>query len=328
MYSAARPALERILRIDRQLRAGAWPNSRTLATELEVDARTIQRDIEFMRDRLGAPLRFSRRENGYCYSADDYHLPYFHLTEGELLAFFLAERFMHQCRGLPFEDDLKRAVARITELLPREISVNLEDLSESLSIRPTVVPIQDAETFHVLSQAVLHRRRVEMEYWTASRDEVNRRDVDPYHLTQIEQDWYLIGHCHLRREVRMFSTVRVRAVQETGESFDRPESFRLEEYLGDSFRAIRGNGQQHEVLLRFTAEAAGRVTEKLWHRSQEAESLPDGRLLVGFRVSDLREIKRWVLWWGADCEVLGPGELRDGVEEEVGAMSEIYERRR
>jgi len=75
-----------------------------------------------------------------------------------------------------------------------------------------------------------------------------------------------------------------------------------------SFRAIRGDGSHH-VALRFAPESAGRVAEKQWHASQTLEPQPDGSLIVRFQVTDLREIKRWVLSWGAECEVLEPREL-------------------
>jgi hypothetical protein len=50
----ARPPLARIMTIDRALRAGAWPNTRTLADEIKIDRWTIRHDIDYMRDQLNA----------------------------------------------------------------------------------------------------------------------------------------------------------------------------------------------------------------------------------------------------------------------------------
>ena len=156
---------------------------------------------------------------------------------------------------------------------------------------------------------MLQLRCLEIDYWTASRDEVNRRVVDPYHLTRIEDDWYLIGDCHLRQAMAHVRS-RARAVDSgDGATFDRPADFRVESFLGDSFRVIRGEGR-HLVTLRFAATVAGRVVEKLWHRSQTTKVQPDGSLLFCLEVSDLREVKRWVLGWGADCAALQPAAPR------------------
>ena len=49
-----RPPLERMLRIHQSIQAGAYPTAGRLAEELEVSAKSIHRDLEFMRsDRKG-----------------------------------------------------------------------------------------------------------------------------------------------------------------------------------------------------------------------------------------------------------------------------------
>jgi len=60
-----------------------------------------------------------------------------------------------------------------------------------------------------------------------------------------------LGYCHYRRSVLMFAMQRVKSVRETGETFDRPADFRLDEYLAGSFRALRGEGD-YVVVLRFS----------------------------------------------------------------------------
>ena len=69
MRVSTRPALKRILVIDAAVRRQKWPNARTQARELEVVRRTIQRDIDFKRDRLHALLEFDTVRNG-CYYTD------------------------------------------------------------------------------------------------------------------------------------------------------------------------------------------------------------------------------------------------------------------
>jgi predicted DNA-binding transcriptional regulator YafY len=161
MRPSSRPPLERIARIDQAIRAGRWPNASTLARELEVSARTVQRDIEFLRDRLQAPLEFDAVRNGYRYTSPDYRLPFFRLTEGELVALFLAEKVLRQHRGTPYESDLRLAFSRLARGLAGEVTIDLATLGEALSVTPTVVAEQDLATFRTLSAAVVGRRRVE-----------------------------------------------------------------------------------------------------------------------------------------------------------------------
>ncbi len=69
-----------------------------------------------------------------------------------------------------------------------------------------------------------------------------------------------------------------------------------------------------------TPAAAGRAGEKVWHKTQTSEPQRGGSLLLRMELSDLREVKRWILSWGSECEVLGPEELRKLVRCEAEAI--------
>src|SRR5262249_6723007 len=159
---------------------------------------------------------------------------------------------MRSLRGTPFESNLKQVLAKLESMLPGQKSIQLESIAEWLSVLPAALSTYDAALFCALTTAVAHRNRVEMVYWTASRNQVTERLVDPYEWALIDGDWYLIGHCHERSSVRIFAVQRVRSVRSTGETFDRPIAFRTDHFLRGSFRAIRGDGS-HQIALRFTS---------------------------------------------------------------------------
>ena len=319
MRVSTRPALERLQAIDSAVSRLAWPNARTLARELEVTRRTIQRDIAFMR-RLDAPLEFDSVRNGYYYTDPSYRFPYFEATEGELVALLISAQVMDQYRGTPFEQDLRKALAKIAKSLPDMIEVNLDELTSCLSVLPRVQTTYNPAIFRVLVTAVRQSRQLSMVYWTASRNETQKRTFDPYDLVLApDDDWCLIGHCHLRNDIRLFKVQRVRSAVETGECFCRPADFRARNYMAESFGTIRGDGDYH-VVLRFTHAYAGIIREKEWHPGQVVEPQPDGSLILRLHVNDLRLVKRWVMYWGAECEVVEPKELRRLVLNELAEM--------
>lgn len=320
----ARPPLKRIQIIDHRIRVGEFPNAETLAAELEVNARTIQRDIEFMRDQLRAPLDFCRMKNGYRYTHSTFQLPFFQFSEGELVAFFLAERLLQQFRGTPYETDLSRAFSRIVDLLPDEVSINLQSLDDSLSVTPAATAPHDAEIFRLLTQSLANRQSLEIDYWTASRDELTRRRIDPYHLALISSDWYLIAYCHLRREVRMFAPVRIRSATPANTRFTRPDSFKITDFLDHGFRTIRGPARHH-IELRFSPQTAGRIEEKIWHHTQSLQRQPDGSLLMQLTIADLNEITPWILSWGQHCQALKPPQLVEQLRKEIQLLNAKYE---
>jgi predicted DNA-binding transcriptional regulator YafY len=325
MKTAVRFALERIAALDRAIRAGEYPNAKTMSDRLEVGHRTVQRDLAFMRLRLGAPLVFDPRRHGYHYRDPSYRLSFLTLTEGELVALFLAERVLQQYRGTPYGPDLARAFRKITEGLTDRITIDLGHLDASHSFRTTAPLPFDPGIYRDLSSAVHGRRRVVLDYWTASRDERARREVDPYHLACVDGQWYVIGHCHLRGDVRMFSPGRIQALELTEATFDPPADFQIDEYLARSFAVLRGGaGEVYRVRLRFTGEAVKYVRERVWHPSQVLEPEGQDGLLVSLEVGHLREVERWALSWGADCEVLEPPELRERMARILSEATGLY----
>jgi predicted DNA-binding transcriptional regulator YafY len=325
MRTATRFPLERIAALDRAIRSGEYPNAVTIARRLEVSRRTVLRDVEFLRDRLGAPIAFDPRRNGYEYTDTSFRLPNLPMTEGELLAMVLAERVLRQYRGTPYGADLARAVGKIAARLADVLTVDLGSLADRYSFRTTAPEPFDPGVFRDLAAAVRGQRRVGLRYWSASRGEETRREVDPYHLTCVDGHWYLIAYCHLRGEVRMFHPGRIRSLEPTGTSFTPLPEFRIDDYLARSFGVLRGgDGEVHRVRLRFTGEAVKYVAERTWHPSQVVGPPVDGGLIVEFELGHLREVERWALSWGADCEVLEPIELRRRVAAALATAAGRY----
>jgi predicted DNA-binding transcriptional regulator YafY len=239
--------------IDQALRAQRWPTDKTLAADLEVDPRTIRRDIEFMRDERNAPIEYDRVRRGYFYAEPTYQLPLVQMTEGELLGLYLSERMLRQFHGTPFEADLRQAIAKLADMLPDNVTVRLDSIGDFMSVLPAVEAEYAPDSFCALLRAVVGQRRLNMVYWTASRNETTRRDFDPYELSLVDDGWYVFGYCHKAAEIRQFAVQRVRLVKETGETFDRPADFRGEDYMEGSFRAMRGGGEYavaSAILLR------------------------------------------------------------------------------
>jgi predicted DNA-binding transcriptional regulator YafY len=325
MHLSARPPLARILLIDTALRTNSWPNARTLGEKLEVHPRTIRRDIDYLRDQLHAPIAFDSKRNGYHYTEPTFRLPFLNLTEGELVALFLAEQILQQYRETPYGPDLARVFSKITAALNDPITVDARLLSESISFRVPAPALFDASILRTLIDATIHRRRVTIDYWTASRNTQSRRQVDPYHLTAIEGQFYMIGYCHSRRGVRTFVPARIRAIELRDESFTVPASFRIDDFLAGSLGVFGGDeGDPVCVRLRFTGMAARYVPERQWHRDQVIEKCQNGDVLLTVEVTHLREVERLVLTWSPYCEALDPPELRKRVATALKEAAEMH----
>lgn len=321
---AHRPPLERMLRIHQSLQAGTYPNATKLAADLEVSTKSIQRDLDFMRDRLQLPIEYNPQRLGYHYTGEVTSFPTMHITEGELVALVIAEKALEQYRGTQFEKPLLSAIRKIEQSLPDTISLNLADIEQTISFRTRAEPILNLEIFDTLAKATANRRQLEITYRKAGNREGEARVVDPYHLANINGEWFLFAFDHLRKDIRTFAPARIQSIKATGKTFARSQKFSLEQRLRDSFGVHSGEGD-FEIVLRFAARVADYVREKKWHESQQLRELKNGDLELSLKLSSLREIQRWVLSWGGDVKVLKPRELIESVRATVKQTLSFYE---
>jgi len=326
-FKANRPMMSRIIQIDREIRSGKFPNAEQLAQDLEVSVRCIFRDVETMRSTLSAPIEHCKKRRGYYYTMESFVLPSVQLTQGDLLSIFIAEKALRQYRGTPYEQSLNQAFHKIVSSLPEQITIDLSGMDDSLSFQSTATTVQDLETFSALANAVVQQKQLKILYHTQYRDVDTERIVDPYHLTNIDGDWYLIAFCHEREQLRMFSPSRVYKVEETGERFEKPQNFHLSEYLGSTFRVMKGTGE-YKVVLHFDSSQARYIKERIWHASQELETLASGGVQLSMELSNLEEVQRWILSYGAHCEVLEPQELRKMMTKTAADMAKLYKKKR
>ncbi len=321
-----RHALYRIYQIDRILREGRYPNCRELAERFEVHRRTVERDIEVMRDQMGAPIEFDRGRGGYHYASSGFSLPQVRLTEGEMVAVYLGQKLLLQYAGTPYEAQIRQALEKIALLLPNEVSMDLAQVDRGISFGfEAARGDQELVTgyFTKLNTAVANCEAVEIGYFAPSTGQTTRRRVDGYHLHLRDGAWYLIGHCHLRGKIRLFALDRILELALSGEKFERSSEFIISEFLADAWGLERGETLV-EIAVRFDPFPARYIRERVWHSSQILEELQDGSVILRVRVSGVGEFMRWVLRFGASAEVLEPAELREAVRREAEGMVGRY----
>jgi predicted DNA-binding transcriptional regulator YafY len=171
-----------------------------------------------------------------------------------------------------------------------------------------------SETLRMLQQALHERRTLEAKYHSFGRDTVTSRRLDPLHLWYQQGGIYLAAYCHTRRQVLTFALERFRQVRLTEDTFEAPREFNLDRYLEGSFGIFRG--EPVRVTLRFSRQVGRYVAERQWHPSQVVSLLLTGELEMTLRVPLSPELRRWILGYGKDVEVLEPKSLREDIRRE------------
>ena len=148
--------------------------------------------------------------------------------------------------------------------------------------------------------------------------------ADPYKIWFFNGTFYLIGYCHFRGEIRIFALDRIKILHQTKNTFEVPEDFNLEEFMGSSFGVFQGEPMRIKVW--FSADIAGYIKEKIWHESQEIHPQDDGSIIFETEVAGTDEIRFWVMSWGSNAVVLEPESLRDEIKAEAEAKAIQYEK--
>ncbi|HEY5915233.1 MAG TPA: WYL domain-containing protein [Verrucomicrobiae bacterium] len=309
----SRPPMERMVRIHQALQSRTYPNATSLAGELEVSTKSIHRDLDFMRDRFLLPLEYDYGRKGYYYTEEVNAFPLLQITEGEVVALVVAEKALQQYRGTSFEKPLLSAVKKMQQSLPDTISVDVADLDRTISFRTRAEAMLDLGVFDTLARATAGHRQLEITYRKPGQKTGESRTIDPYHLANINGEWFLFAYDHLRKDIRTFVPSRIQAVRATGQTFTRPQKFSLEERLRGSF-GVHSGREAFRVVLRFGADAADYIREKRWHESQRLRELKNGGVELSMTLSSLGEVERWVLSWGGKAAVVSPVELRRSVQ--------------
>ena len=314
--------LERYYWFDNQVRTHRFPNANTLAEQFEISAKTAQRSIDFMRDRIGAPLEYDQHQKGYRYSDESFILPSFHVSQEEMVSILLARNLLSNSAG--------GLISRFIQSFGRKLFATMggigftqDKLRYAFSAVWNGYSPSQASTFRIVLNALLQNRLFTCSYASPASRRATVRTIAPHHLQHYMGSWVLIGWCHLKQDWRKFFLSRMSDPTLSDESFSPRPKNEWEPLIQSSFGIFQG-GEPISVILQFNSFRAPWIREQVWHPDQSMETLPDGGLRLTLPVTDFREIKMKVLQFGADVEVIEPEELRKEIREEIQKMAKIY----
>jgi len=296
-----------------------------LATDLDIHPRTVYRDLVALQV-AGFPIYTEREDGKNLWSLLDtvkHHIPVpFSLTE--LMALYFSTDMLKAFKGTAFHDSLESLSKKIKATLPPESIKYVKSVEQTLQVG--IKPYKDyarfKEIINRVNEAALQRKSIEMVYYTMSRKKEGKRKVDPYRIWFFNGTFYLIGHCHRRNDVRIFTLDRIKMLHQTKKAFDVPEDFSFEDFVESQFRRLSGTTYQGQDLV---LSRGGRLRGREdWHKSQKITDQKDGSIVFDAEVAGTDEIKFWVMSWGSKAEVTEPQSLRDEIRAEAETMSEQY----
>ena len=245
------------------------------------------------------------------------------VSEGEIVAIFIAQKALAQYQGTSFGKQLKAAFQKITEGLQERVDFNWSEVDSAISFKGIGTTVADLDLFETVSKGVMRSSELCFDYKKLNGTAFEPRRVQPYHLGCIENQWYLFGFDISRQQLRTFALPRMRKIRNTNLKFQRPANFSISQHLSESFGVFTGK-ERFEVRIRFDAFAAQLVNERQWHVSQKIKALPNGEVEVSLKLGSLEEIERWVMSWGIHAKVIEPKALCQRIKRAAEALQKQY----
>jgi proteasome accessory factor C len=218
----------------------------------------------------------------------------------------LADYFRRPLRLTPNEGLALLAAGRALLAVPGSdpagpLATALDKLEAALDLPELVVEVGEPPFLGDVRDAAAHHERLDIDYWSAGRDELTQREIDPTTVFFATGAWYVSAYCHRVEDERMFRVDRIRGLRATGEHFEPPAD------TAEPARTFNPSPDAPKVTLRLRPSAAW-VPESF--PTEGVRERADGTLDVDLVVSEDAWLERLLLRLGPDATVVAPKERK------------------
>jgi predicted DNA-binding transcriptional regulator YafY len=315
-----RPMLNRIYFIDRIISSGKYPSTRQLARDYGAGTATISRDIEFLRDMMGAPIEYDSRRRGYYYSDAHYRLPAAFSRAEDMLALGMAKSLMSLYRGTPIYPAGKALLDSITAPLAANGKPGQAWYEQRVIVPPVAAVPVSTEIWQTLTTGLRENRVLCFEYLGMNDEAYMPRRVRPYQLLFDNGLWHLYGYAEERKAVRIFSLPRIKNLVLCNDSFKLPANF---DYRKNSGRfGIFAGKKKSRFRIALYEEAIPLAMDRQWTADQVIETR-GGECVLSFSSVQFNKVLEWVLSLGCAAKPLAPKELVAAWQDNVREMAKM-----
>jgi len=304
-----------------------------IAEELEVGRRTAYRqlgvieELGFLIEDIKDPIENETRkrlDREFHQKIGPVNLPDFKFTASELIALYLLKGEARTYKGSGLAGNIESAFAKLSMFAPAGMTEKLDKLRSIilLDAKMTKSYAGKEEIIDQLTDAMLENRTCYVSYHSFHDDTEKNFMIDPLHFFEHQGGLYIFVNATSFGDIRVLAVERIQAVEPSGEIFEYPEDFDPDEKLQDAFGVIYDDPV--EVEIRFSADQARYIRERTWAVNQKIIDQEDGSIILTMKTSGWYEIKRWVLGYGAEAEVLRPVELREEIRQNLVDNITLY----
>ena len=296
-----------------------------LAEAQGVTPRTIQRDLGDLSE-VGFVLNAEMRERKKYWKLEQKtDLPSLNFPIDEIIALTFIEGIVGPLGGAPFDEAFKKTLNRIRTTLPKNMRAFLERAGAAYYPHHRGQKAgPSSEVFTTAHRAIDERKICDVTYRAITTGQTKTYPIMPLRLLYYHNGFYLLCRHPNYDNLITLAAERIRALEITEQSFEYPDDLDIECRVQRAFGIVLED--PIVVKVRFSASQAPYVRQRVWHPSQEIEALDTGEIILSFQAGGFREIKSWILGYGAEADVLEPPALREAIIEELKKNLTFYQK--
>lgn len=319
---------ERFYKIQALLMAKPCVTMRQMQDALEVSRATLNRDLAYMRDRLGIPFAWDPSLRGYALTRQQstdktFELPGIWFNQQEIHSLLsIIELISKLESGGLLQTQVAPFKARLESMLDNGVGDSKEALNR-IRIIPMAQRQVSSEYFQLITHALVQRKRLAVHHFARQTGQSTERQLSPQRLVYYRDNWYLDAYCHLRKDLRSFSLDALSHVSFVDQDAQAVEEAQLRETFETSYGIFTGKNRQ-VAKLKFTPFRAQWVAREIWHPEQVGQVHADSSYTLEVPYGEGWELIQDILRQGPDVEVLGPLALKQKVKETLQKMVALY----
>lgn len=236
------------------LNTGEKITAKQIADKLEMNIRTVYRYIDAL-SASGVPILSDAGHNGGYTLQNDFIKAPLLFDMDEKKALLHAAAFAKEA-GYPLSAALDSATSKLFQYSNEEQGRTLDHHRMGLDVINSTDSASIEVKLSALDRAVAEENTVAIEYRTGRDEHHQKRKINPYGMVYWNHKWYVVGFCHLRREIRSFRVERILKIESSEDSFIRPENFSPREFfIGNLLPTGRGSTEKSCLVIKGGAEA-------------------------------------------------------------------------
>jgi len=319
--------MERLHRIKYMIQSRGCVPIEDFMTSLEISRATFKRDLDYLRDRMNAPIVYDRSMGGYRFdkpnAGDKIELPGLWFSEKEATALVLMQ---HLLANLDTSGLLSPHIAPLMDIVDGilgQSEVSAKELRKRIKVFGMSARKNVLENFEEVGVSLLKRQRLHLSYYSKGKDELTERAVSPQRLIFYRDNWYLDAYCHFRKGLRSFAMDGIRTAHVLEDKATEVAEKELHENFAESYGIFSGKATQR-AKLRFTPEKARWVSAETWHGQQVSSFDKAGNYTLEFDYNQDPELVMEIMKHGDGVEVIGPASLKSKVRAELEKALKKY----